>query len=160
MCIRDRGRPGIALYGGNPFSDRSNPVSPVVRLTAQVLQVRKVAQNTPVGYGGTFVTSRDSNLAIVGAGYADGISRALSNKGKVFVSGNYCPIVGRISMDTLHVDVSEVEVKDNDWVELVGPKMSLDEIALQSGTIPYEILTNLGRRCERIYLSSASELSF
>ena len=156
----DLGRPGIALYGGNPFSDRSSPVKPVVRLMAQVLQIRKVGKETPIGYGGSFVTNRDCDLAIIGAGYADGISRALSNKGRVFVLDNYCPIVGRISMDMFHVDVSGVEVKESDWVELIGPNMSLDEIALQSGTIPYEVLTNLGRRCKRVYLASASRGSF
>ena len=154
--VDDLGRPGIALYGGNPFSDRSNPMSPVVRLMAQVLQVRRVEQGVPVGYGGTFVTDQASVLAIIGAGYADGISRALSNKGRAFVSGSYCPIVGRVSMDTIHVDVTGVEVKEGDWVELIGSNMSLDEVALQSGTISYEVLTNLGRRCSRVYLGSAT----
>ena len=153
--VDDLGRPGIALYGGNPFSDRSNPMSPVVRLMAQALQVREVDTGLPVGYGGTFVTDRDSVLAIIGAGYADGISRSLSNKGRTFVSGSYCPIVGRISMDTLHVDVTGVDIVEGDWVELIGPNMSLDEVALQSGTISYEVLTGLGRRCSRVYLGSA-----
>ena len=152
----DIGRPGIALYGGNPFSDRSNPMSPAVRLMAQVLQVRKVDEGIPVGYGGTFVTNCDSILAIIGAGYADGISRSLSNKGSAFVSGSYCPIVGRISMDTLHVDVTGVDIVEGDWVELIGPNLSLDEVARQSGTISYEVLTNLGRRCSRVYLDSAT----
>ena len=152
--VDDLGRPGIALYGGNPFSDRSNPLSPVVRLMAQVLQVRRVDQGVPVGYGGTFVADQARVLAIIGAGYADGISRSLSNKGRAFISGSYCPIVGRISMDMLHVDVTGVEVEEGDWVELIGSNMSLDEVALQSGTISYEVLTNLGRRCSRVYLDS------
>ena len=154
--VDDLGRPGIALYGGNPFSDRSNPMSPVVKLLAQVLQVRRVGQGVPVGYGGTFVANRDSVLAIIGAGYADGISRSLSNKGRAFVSGSYCPIVGRVSMDTLHLDVTGVDIEEGDWVELIGPNMSLDEVALQSETISYEVLTNLGRRCSRVYLDPAS----
>ena len=154
--VDDLGRPGIALYGGNPFSDRSNPMSPVVKLLAQVLQVRRVGQGVPVGYGGTFVTNRDSVLAIIGAGYADGISRSLSNKGRAFVSGSYCPIIGRVSMDTLHLDVTGVDIEEGDWVELIGPNMSLDEVALQSETISYEVLTNLGRRCSRVYLDPAS----
>ncbi len=145
-------RAGIALYGGNPFSDRTNPMQSVACLKAQVLQLRKLPEGTPIGYGGTFETRRESILATIGAGYADGIPRALSNKGRVYVSGSYCPIVGRVSMDTLHVDVSGVSIGEGDWVELIGPNLELEEVALLSGTISYEILTGLGRRCPRIYI--------
>ena len=144
-------RAGIALYGGNPFSDRTNPMKSVVSLKAQVLQLREVGKATPVGYGGTFKTRQDTNLATIGAGYADGIPRALSNKGRVYASDGYCPIVGRVSMDTTHVDVSGVSIKEGDWVELIGPNLGLDEFAFLSGTISYEILVGLGRRSPRIY---------
>ena len=120
-------------------------------MKAQVLQLREIPKGTPVGYGGTFETRRDSVIATIGAGYADGIPRALSNKGKVYASGNYCPIVGRVSMDTLHIDVTDLAIKEGDWVELIGSNMGLDEFALLSGTIAYEILIGLGKRCARVY---------
>ena len=144
-------RAGIALYGGNPFSDRSNPMQQVVSMRAQVLQLRKIPRGTRVGYGGTFEARRDSVLATIGAGYADGIPRALSNKGKVYASGNYCPIVGRVSMDTLHIDVTGLSIEEGDWVELIGSNIRLDELALLSGTIAYEILIGLGKRCVTVY---------
>jgi alanine racemase len=120
-------------------------------MRAQVLQLRKIPRGTRVGYGGTFEARRDSVLATIGAGYADGIPRALSNKGKVYASGNYCPIVGRVSMDTLHIDVTGLSIEEGDWVELIGSNIRLDELALLSGTIAYEILIGLGKRCVTVY---------
>ena len=145
-------RAGIALYGGNPFSDRSNPMKPVVSMKVQALQIREVPKGVPVGYGGTYETRQDCVLATVGAGYADGVPRALSNKGHAYVLGSLCPVVGRVSMDTLHLDVTGLAVREGDWIELIGRNVSLDEFALLSGTIPYEILTGLGRRCSRVYV--------
>ena len=147
------GRAGIGLYGGNPFSDRTNPMNPVVVMKAQVLQKRRVAAGTPVGYGGSYESSADCLLATLGVGYADGIPRLLSNKGRGFVAGKYCPIVGRISMDMLHLNVTGAEVEEGDWVELIGPNVTLDEVAFLADTISYELLTGLGNRSSRLYLS-------
>ena len=128
-------------------------MKPVVSMKVQVLQIREVPKGVPVGYGGTYETRQDSVLATVGAGYADGVPRALSNKGHAYVLGSFCSVVGRVSMDTLHLDVTGLAVREGDWIELIGPNVSLDEFALLSGTIPYEILTGLGRRCARVYVS-------
>jgi alanine racemase len=151
---RQLGRAGIALYGGNPFHDQANPMQPVVTLEARVMQIREVAAGTPVGYGGSFVTTGPSRLAILGVGYADGYSRLLSNNAHVLVAGQLCPVVGRVSMDLTIVDVSGVDVADvteGDWVELIGNHISIDEVASQAQTIAYEVLTGLGKRLPRTY---------
>lgn len=147
-------RGGIALYGGNPFSDAPNPMQPVVRLEGQILQLREVPAGTPVGYGGSFTASKPTRLATVGVGYADGLPRLLSNCGRAFVADAYCPIVGRVSMDMLHLDVSETpQVQEGDWAELVGSAVGLDEVAGHAQTLSYEVLTqlNAARRLEQIY---------
>ena len=143
------GRAGIGLYGGNPFAVRDNPMSQVARLEARVLQVRDIAAGVPVGYGGTFVSQRPMRLATVAAGYADGVPRLLSDCGRVFAARQYCPIVGRVSMDMIHVDVTGVEVQEGDWVEVMGEHVTVDEIAGLAQTLAYEILTGLGPRVPR-----------
>ena len=138
-------RPGIGLYGGNPFVDGESPVEPVCTLEAQVLQVRSVASNTPVGYGASFTTCSPSRVAIVGVGYADGLSRALSNRGWVAFEGQRMPIIGRVSMDAIQVDCTMVpDVQENDYVEIFGRTISVDEVASKTNTIAYEILTHVG----------------
>jgi alanine racemase len=153
--VDDLCRPGIALYGGNPFVDRPNPGRPVVRFEAQVLQLREVEHDEPVGYGATYRARGRRLLAVVGAGYADGIPRLLSNLGVAAVAGARVPFVGRVSMDLITLDVSEVAgaVAVGDWVELIGAAVPLDEVAALARTISYEVLTGLGRRSERIFLS-------
>jgi alanine racemase len=147
-------RPGIALYGGNPFSDRPNPMEPVVTLGARVLQIREIAAPAPVGYGATYLASPPARLAVVGVGYADGYPRCLGNRGQAAVRGVRVPVVGRVSMDLLCVDVGALPagtVREGDEVELIGPTVALDEVAETAGTISYEILTGLGRRLTRRY---------
>ena len=148
----DLGRAGIALYGGNPFDDLPNPMTAVARLDARIMQVRDVGAGVAVGYGGAFVTTRPSKLAILGVGYADGVPRLLSNQGRVFAGGEYCPIVGRVSMDLLIVDVTGAEVLEGDWAEVVGTRVPLDEVATQAQTLTYEILTGISTRVPRLYV--------
>ena len=147
-------RPGIALYGGNPFSDRPNPLEAVVTLKARILQIRDVDEALTVGYGATYGAVPPARLAVVGVGYADGYPRALSNVGTAAVQGTRVPVVGRVSMDLTCIDVSALpasEVRTGDWVELIGPTVTLDEVAEAAGTISYEILTRLGPRLHREY---------
>lgn len=147
-------RPGIALYGGNPFSDRPNPMAPVVTLSGQILQIRPVDEALTVGYGATYVASPPGRLAVVGVGYADGYPRCLGNRGSAAIAGRRVPIIGRVSMDLLCVDVSNVppaESQPGDWVELIGADIRLDKVAEEAGTISYEILTGLGKRLHREY---------
>ena len=147
------GRAGIGLYGGNPFTQRDNPMRSVLTFEAQVLQVRRVQPGTPVGYGGSYVASRESRIATVGAGYADGVPRLLSDRGRVFAEGNYYPIVGRVSMDMLHVDVTEGPINEGGWLEICGGHVSVDEVADHAQTLAYEILTGLGERPTRQYIN-------
>ena len=157
----DLARPGVALYGGNPFADKPNPFRPVVRLVAQVLQVRDVAAGESVGYSATWTADRPSRIAIIGAGYADGINRHLSwpahdGPAEVVIAGVKCPVVGRVSMDMITVDVTGLDagtVKRGTQAVLLGDGISVDDWARWAGTIPYEILTSLGRRYAKVYSS-------
>ena len=148
-------RPGIALYGGNPFVDRHNPMAPVVTLEGRIVQLRSIEAASTVGYGATYATAAPARLAVLGVGYADGYPRCLGNIGVAAVADRRVPVVGRVSMDLTCVDVSGVEasrVHVGDWVELIGPRVPLEEVATAAGTINYEILTGLGCRLERRYV--------
>jgi alanine racemase len=152
-------RPGIALYGGNPTPGRRNPMKPVVELKARILQVRHVPMRATVGYGATWIAKRDSRIAVIAAGYADGLPRGPAATDstpprELVIAGRRCRMIGRVSMDLLAVDVTDVpegQVRRDDWATLVGPALALDEAAAQAGTISYEILTNLSRRYHRIW---------
>lgn len=158
----DLARPGVALYGGNPLTGKPNPMQPVVSLTAPILQVRDVAAGDGVGYGATWRAERPSRIAIVGVGYADGLLRAMSwpalqdGPAKVSIAGQPAPIVGRVSMDMITIDVTGTD-RDHACrgtsVELLGPTISVDDWARWSGTLSYEILTSLGRRYAKVYSS-------
>jgi alanine racemase len=148
-------RPGIALYGGNPFAAAPNPMEVVVTLQAPVLQVWDVTTATPVGYGATHRTDASARLATVGVGYADGIPRSLGNSGEAYLGNVRVPIVGHVSMDLLTMDVSAVagqHVHPGASVELIGKNILLDEAARTAGTIGYELLTGFGARWERRYV--------
>ena len=153
----DLGRPGIALYGGNPFSARPNPMEAVATLTAPILQLRDLAEPATVGYGATYVATPPARIAVVGIGYADGYPRNLGNTGTAAVNGRRVPVVGRVSMDLLTIDIGAVprgEVQVGDPVELIGPTVGVDEVAAAAGTISYEILTGMGRRLVREYVET------
>lgn len=145
----DLGRPGIGLYGGNPFARAPSPVQPVVTLEGRILQLRDVAAGDSVGYGATFTAPRPLRVAIVGLGYGDGLPRLLSNRGEAAVGGSRCPIVGRVSMDLTAVDVTDCPARLDDWVEFFGATIGVDEVAGWSQTIAYEVLTGLGHRARR-----------
>ncbi len=148
-------RPGAALYGLEPVAGRPNPMRPVVRLQGKILQIRDVDVGMTVGYGATHRFEGPSRLATIGVGYADGIFRSLGNRGAVFVAGERAPVVGRISMDLMTVDVGRVPsaALTPGVVDIIGPEQSVDDIARSAGTIGYEILTALGKRYQRRYLS-------
>ena len=149
----DVARPGIALYGGNPFSTGRSPMRPVATLEARVVGLRAVGAGEPVGYGGTFRTVRETRIAVLGVGYADGIPRAVSSRGVVAFRGQRLPVVGRISMDLMHVDVTAARppVAVGDWLEVFGRTVRVDDLAAAAATIPYEILTGIGSRVVRDY---------
>jgi len=152
-------RPGAALYGINPTPGKANPMQPVVELKAHVLSVRTIGKGETVGYGGVWTARHASRLAILAAGYADGYLRSSSATDEapgtdVMISGKRCPVVGRISMDLMAVDISglpDKAVRRGDLVTLIGDDVTLDDVALKAGTIGYEILTSLGRRYHRVY---------
>jgi alanine racemase len=151
-------RPGAALYGLEPVSGHSNPMRPVVRLQGKILQIRDVDVGMTVGYGATHRYEGPSRLATVGVGYADGIFRSLGNRGAVFVAGERAPVVGRISMDLMTVDVGRVPrtaLHAGAAVDIIGPEQSVDDFARAAGTIGYEILTAFGRRYQRRYLTES-----
>jgi alanine racemase len=147
----DEVRPGIGLYGGGPVPASGDGPKTVLRLTAPILQVRTVKAGDTAGYGGAWTAATDCTLATVGLGYADGFLRAASNKGMGVIGGKRRPIVGRVSMDLIVVDVTGTNAKPGDDIEFVGPDMPLSEAATSMGTIDYEFLTRLGSRIERVY---------
>ncbi|WFU11791.1 alanine racemase (plasmid) [Rhizobium sp. CB3090] len=147
-------RPGIALYGGAPTAGRKNPMEPVVHLDVSVVQTRTVPAGTRVGYGAAHVTTEETRLATIAAGYADGLPRSLSDRGAVYCDGIRLPIVGRVSMDSITIDISALpqgRLKLGSLVEVLGPHQTLEDVARDAGTISYEILTGLGHRYERQY---------
>jgi alanine racemase len=158
-------RPGAALYGVNPTPEADNPMQPVVELKARIVQIRNIDRGETVGYGGTWTARRPTRLAIVAAGYADGYFRAASaNDGtrgaEVVVAGKRCPIAGRISMDLIAVDITDLDknaARRGHMATLIGEGITVDELAHHFGTIGYEVLTSLGRRFARVYKGGNAE---
>jgi alanine racemase len=148
-------RPGAALYGLTPLMGEANLMAQVVRLQAKILQVRRVDRGMTVGYGATHRTTRPSRLATLSTGYADGYFRSLSNRGHAYLGSVRVPVVGRVSMDLLTLDVTDAPpdlARRGAWVDLIGPHHTVDDLAAEAGTIGYEILTALGTRYARHYL--------
>jgi alanine racemase len=156
-------RPGAGLYGINPTPEADNPMQSVVDVKARILHIRNVEKGETVGYGATWTARRPTRLAIISAGYADGYFRAGGSSdgtrgAEVVVSGRRCPIAGRISMDLMGVDITDVEknaARRGHMVTLIGEGITVDELAHHFGTIGYEVLTSLGRRYARIYKGGA-----
>ena len=152
-------RPGVALYGANPTPTKQNPMHPVVALKGRIIQVRSVNRGDTVGYGAAWTASRPSRIAIIAIGYGDGFLRsATAGKSKppaqVVIAGRRCPVVGRVSMDLLAVDATDLGegvARRGHLATLIGEGMSVDDLALGMGTISYEVLTSLGRRYHRVY---------
>ena len=154
-------RPGIALYGGEPIDGGASGLKPVVTLEARVAQVRTIPAGAGVGYGLTYIAPDQRRIATIGLGYADGWPRRLGDRAAAFWRGQRLPIIGRVSMDSMGIDISALPlgaIAEGDFVELIGPEQTLQAVADLAGTVTYEILTSLGRRFARIYRSqTASE---
>jgi alanine racemase len=152
-------RPGAALYGVNPTPGRDNPMQGVVELTGRILQIRGVVANETVGYGATWTAKRASRIIVVALGYADGLLRSASAGddkpgGTAIVADTPCPIVGRISMDLVCVDVTDLPngaVHRGGLATFIGSGIGIDDFATAAGTIGYEVLTRLGMRCHVVY---------
>jgi alanine racemase len=145
-------RPGVSLYGGGPYGSRDPRLKDVATLTAPILQVRNVLPGETVGYGADFTATHASRIAIMAAGYADGVLRSSSPGAYGWLDGEACPLVGRISMDLIALDVTDrPNAQPGAAIELIGPNMALDEVARRAGTISYELLTRVGARVARIY---------
>ena len=154
-------RPGIALYGGNPAEGQPNPMNPVVTWEARVVQVRTVPAGQTIGYGAAETAKRALKLAVVSLGYADGFPRAAGSAdgrpgAEAVIAGRRCPLIGRVSMDLIAVDVTDLPegaVSRGDWATFIGEGISVDEVAHYAGTIGYEVLTGIGPRSVRVFKS-------
>ena len=156
-------RPGLILYGVLPspslrpvIDQGENPFQPVMQWKSQIILLKPIAKNQPVSYSGSFTTQRDSLIATLPIGYADGLHRMLSNKMDVLIRGRRAPQVGNICMDMILIDVTDVpDVQAGDEVVIFGRQedqmISVEELAMEGQTIPYEILCNVGKRVPRIY---------
>ncbi|NKB58933.1 MAG: alanine racemase [Alphaproteobacteria bacterium] len=153
----DMVRAGAALYGVTPNREKPNPMAQVVHLQAKILQVRDVDTPQTVGYGATRRITGPTKVATVAAGYADGLPRSLGNEGTAYIGKIAAPVIGRVSMDLMTLDISDVpDAKPGDMVDLIGPLNDPDMDAEAAGTIGYEILTRLGRRYRRRYIETAA----
>lgn len=162
----DLTRPGIAIYGGEAINGIENPMEPVVVAETRVLQIRNASKDDSVGYGAARILERDTKIAVCSSGYADGFHRASSGDGVPLrseqnsggfgaIGGHRVPVIGRVSMDLTAFDVTDVPdrvLEDNEWIELFGRSISIDDAARAAGTIGYELLTGLGQRYQRTYL--------
>ena len=153
-------RPGIALYGGNPVASHAgverNPMQQVISLSLPIMQYKTIKKGESVGYGQTFTAEKEMHVAVVFGGYADGISRSLSNRGFAWCNGISVPMIGRVSMDSIFFDVTELDHRP-DSVQLFKDNECLDLLALAAGTIGYEILTSLGSRYQRQYINENTD---
>jgi len=155
-------RPGYALYGGNPTPLSPNPMRAIVKLEARILALREIKEGESVGYDATWTALRPSRLATLGLGYADGLPWGASFKPgappfEALVSGFRCPMVGRVSMDAVVLDLTDAPsfiARRGDFVEILGETHGVDALAERAGTIGYEILTRLGRRYARRYVGA------
>ncbi len=159
-------RPGIALYGGEALNDAPNPMQSVVTLEGRIIQIRSVKAGETVGYGASETLKKDTRIAYISVGYADGYHRGGSNMGvpmraiapaaKAAFKGQKIKGAGRISMDISAFDVSDIpenEISAGDWIELFGNTIALDDVARAAGTIGYELLTSMDARLMRKYIS-------
>ncbi|HEU0217399.1 MAG TPA: alanine racemase [Stellaceae bacterium] len=156
----DEVRPGAALYGINPVPGMPNPMRPVVRAAARILQLRKIDRGESVGYGAAHVMDGPGMLATASIGYADGWLRSLSHRGCGWLAGERVPLLGRVSMDLATFDVTSVPESERypgNLIELIGPRYGVDDAAADAGTIGYEILTALGVRYHRVYRQAPVE---
>lgn len=152
-------RPGAALYGINPLPGQPNPMLTTVTLHARILQVRRIDALQTVGYGAAWRSARPSRVATIALGYADGYFRILINRTHVHLAGHKVPVIGRISMDLVTIDVTDVAEADSQpgaLVEILGPHQTTDDLAEHARTNAYEVMTALGRRYARVYLDAGT----
>jgi alanine racemase len=153
-------RPGAALYGINPLPGQPNPMAQVVHLKAKILQVREIDSGMTVGYGAAHRMDRGGRVATVAVGYADGWLRSASQRGQARIAGQPAPVIGRISMDLVTLDVTDIDpqlTRPGTYAVLLDSDYGVDQAAAAAGTIGYEILTSLGhRRYTRVYRGGAS----
>lgn len=155
-------RPGAALYGVAPNDSAPNPMRPVVRLQARILQTRTVGPRDGVGYGLTYRPTSARRIATIAAGYADGFLRHAARDGRAWLGTQPLPIVGRISMDSMAVDITDAPeplTAPGAMLDLLGPQHGVDDVARGAGTIGYEILTSLGHRYHRAYVADGAALT-
>lgn len=148
-------RPGIALYGGRSTDVLERPMEPVIKIEGAVIQTRLIAAGTDVGYSATYTAPDERRTAMVSLGYADGILRSLSSRGAFFHKGYRLPILGRVSMDSTIIDITDVpdgDIKLGTMVEFIGDSQSLEQVAEEAGTISWEVLTSIGHRYHRHYI--------
>ncbi len=157
----DMVRAGIIIYGMYPSNEVSHPINliPAMSLKSQISYVKYLEENVSVGYGRTYFTTKKTKVATVPIGYADGYSRAFSNKARVIVNGHYAPVIGNVCMDQMMINVSEIpNVNEGDSVIIMGSDgkntVSPEELAAVSGTINYEIVCNVGKRVPRVYIKN------
>jgi alanine racemase len=149
----DMVRIGIGMYGisGNPSI--SKKLKPVLNWKSTVSQVKTISKGESIGYSRSFVAEKDMVIAIIPVGYADGFRRSLSNgKGTVVINGTQCKVLGRVCMDMIMMDVSRIQVKPGDMVEIIGEKQTLSNFSEMMQTIPYEVLTSISKRVHRTYI--------
>lgn len=147
----DMVRPGISLYGGGPREIPDPRLRAVARLTAPILDVRGLRPGDRVGYGSSFTAHRPMRIAVVGAGYADGVIRAAKVGGHAWLAGALRPLVV-VTMDLLVIEIGDAPAEVGEHVELLGPNVLLDELAAAAGTVAHEVLVRLSTRAERVYL--------
>jgi len=147
-------RPGISLYGGHYNTKMKKIIKPVVSLKGKVLQIKTISKNEFVGYNQTYKTNKKIRVAILGIGYADGISRVLSNKGQAYFKKKTFNIIGRVSMDSITIDISKnsKSIKVGDYMEIINHLNGIDKIAGECNTICHEILTSISKRVKRVYI--------
>jgi alanine racemase len=150
-------RVGLALTGCAFAGNLS--LKPVLKAYTQVIQINYILPGTSVGYDADFIAQRPSRIATLGVGYADGYLRSLGNRGEVYFKGHFLPVVGRISMDHITVDVTGIDIHPGDWVELFGENVPAHILAEKAGTVSWELFTRLGQRFERFYLGSQQKQS-
>ena len=147
----DQVRPGISLYGGGPRDVPDARLKAVVTLEAPILQTRNVPRGESIGYGATYIATDNTRIAIVAAGYADGVPRAAHPRGAVWFDGQRRPMLGRVSMDLIAVDITDCDAaRPGAMVQIIGPDLPVDDAAAAAGTTAYELLTRIAPRARRI----------
>lgn len=159
----DMARVGLSLLGAEPLDAGTTRLEPVLRWATEIVRVKQLAANEAIGYGTTYRTSRPSRIATLPVGYADGYDRLLSNRGEVLIRGRRVPVVGRVSMDLVTVDVTDLpEVASGEPVVLLGRdgivEISAEEHAEKTGTIPYEVFCRISARVPRVYRGGGAPL--